>query len=178
MVNRERERIRKIHADIKGRCYNPNHKSYKSYGGQGVTVCDEWLKFNSFYDWYIKNYYKVGDERMCMDKDIINPNSLEYSPENCLILPIRINNLFINRRKSNGGLPTGVRKSIGGYVAKISAKDRNITGENIHLGTFPTPELAGQAYTNKKKEIILEVAEDYKNKIPKKVYDALINYTP
>lgn len=178
MVNRERERIRNIHNDIKGRCYNPNHKSYKSYGGQGVTVCDEWLKFNSFYDWYIENYYEVGDERMCIDKDIINPNSLEYSPENCLIVPFRINNLFINRRKDNNGLPTGVSLVNGRYIARISHINRMENGKNIYLGSFPTAELAGQAYNKKKKEIILEVAENYKNKIPKKVYEVLINYTP
>lgn len=26
------------------RCTNPNHASYKNYGGRGVTVCQEWLE--------------------------------------------------------------------------------------------------------------------------------------
>ncbi len=30
------------------RCYNPNSKAYKSYGGKGVTVCQRWR--NSFAD--------------------------------------------------------------------------------------------------------------------------------
>jgi len=29
--------------DMKQRCYNSNHKSYKHYGGRGITVCDKWL---------------------------------------------------------------------------------------------------------------------------------------
>jgi hypothetical protein len=24
------------------RCHNPNNKDYKSYGGRGIRVCDEW----------------------------------------------------------------------------------------------------------------------------------------
>jgi hypothetical protein len=28
---------------MKQRCYNSNHKSYKHYGGRGITVCDKWL---------------------------------------------------------------------------------------------------------------------------------------
>jgi hypothetical protein len=29
-------------ADIKQRCRNPKHKSYKDYGGRGIDICDEW----------------------------------------------------------------------------------------------------------------------------------------
>jgi len=28
---------------MKSRCYNPNAYGYASYGGRGITVCDEWL---------------------------------------------------------------------------------------------------------------------------------------
>src|SRR5690606_20715304 len=31
-----------IWCDIIKRCYNKKHKSYKSYGGKGVAVCDRW----------------------------------------------------------------------------------------------------------------------------------------
>lgn len=27
---------------MKRRCYNPNESVYPSYGGRGITVCDEW----------------------------------------------------------------------------------------------------------------------------------------
>lgn len=30
-------------ARIKGICGNPNHPTYKIYGGKGIKVCDEWL---------------------------------------------------------------------------------------------------------------------------------------
>ena len=28
--------------DIKGRCLNPKHASYKDYGGRGITICEKW----------------------------------------------------------------------------------------------------------------------------------------
>jgi len=34
---------------MKQRCFNPNHKDYKNYGGRGISVCEKWrFSFNSF----------------------------------------------------------------------------------------------------------------------------------
>ena len=34
---------------MKQRCLNPNHDSFKHYGGRGITICDRWLhSFPSF----------------------------------------------------------------------------------------------------------------------------------
>lgn len=36
--------------NMKHRCYNPNHASYKNYGARGIKVCDEWMHdFTAFY---------------------------------------------------------------------------------------------------------------------------------
>ena len=37
-------------AEMKRRCLNKNDTGYKDYGGRGITVCKEWLKFENFYD--------------------------------------------------------------------------------------------------------------------------------
>ncbi len=38
-----------IWADMKRRCYNSKRKSYKDYGGRGITVCERWLEsFENF----------------------------------------------------------------------------------------------------------------------------------
>jgi hypothetical protein len=37
-------------AAMKDRCYNEKNEHYKSYGGRGITVCDEWKEsFEAFY---------------------------------------------------------------------------------------------------------------------------------
>lgn len=36
-------RLYNIYNNMKARCYNKNHKSYKIYGGRGIKICKEWL---------------------------------------------------------------------------------------------------------------------------------------
>lgn len=33
---------------MKERCLNKNHKSFKYWGGKGVTVCERWLEYSNF----------------------------------------------------------------------------------------------------------------------------------
>jgi hypothetical protein len=48
---RTKTREYKIWSMIKERCLKPSHKSYKDYGGRGITVCNEWLdSFEAFFD--------------------------------------------------------------------------------------------------------------------------------
>lgn len=38
--------------DIKKRCYNPNNKWYKNYGGRGIKMYEPWVtSFTSFYEY-------------------------------------------------------------------------------------------------------------------------------
>lgn len=62
------------------RCYDSDNRSYKNYGGRGVSVCDEWRNnYQSFLDWSLANGWSPGLE---IDKDI-KGNGLLYSPETC-----------------------------------------------------------------------------------------------
>lgn len=148
------------------RCYYEKNKHlHPSYYGK-CTVCEEWHNFQTFADWYCEREYKV-DERLHLDKDIKNPKNTVYSPENCMLVPQRINELFTCRR-NNSGLPVGIKlNSNGKYVASYNGK---------HLGTYTTLDEAYKVYANKKEEAIKEVAESYKNIIPYEVYEYLLNY--
>jgi hypothetical protein len=79
---------------IKDRLYNPNHEAYNNYGGNGVTMCEEWKNdATKFIKWALDNGWKPG---MQIDKDII-PNKLGlpiriYSPEMCSVVTQKQNN--------------------------------------------------------------------------------------
>jgi hypothetical protein len=67
----------KTWGNIRQRCYNPKHISYKYYGAMGVTVCDRWEK--SF-----ENFFADMGKRPSRDHSIDrkNPNG-NYQPDNC-----------------------------------------------------------------------------------------------
>ena len=63
---------------IKCRCNNPKHKSYKDYGGRGITICPEWTNdYTKFRDWALSNGYQEGLE---IDRE---DNDGNYEPKNC-----------------------------------------------------------------------------------------------
>ncbi len=71
-------RLSKIFFGMKKRCYNPNCKAYKNYGGRGITIYQGWLDdFQSFYDWAMTNGY---DDTLSIDRIDVNGN---YEPSNC-----------------------------------------------------------------------------------------------
>ena len=57
------------------RCTKPSNPAFKNYGARGITVCDEWLKFENF-------YRDMGDRPCGMEIDRIN-NACGYSKNNC-----------------------------------------------------------------------------------------------
>jgi hypothetical protein len=62
--------------NMKGRCLNPQNKEFSRYGGNGITVCERWLKFENFYaDIGARPNPKHSLDRI--------DNSRGYSPDNC-----------------------------------------------------------------------------------------------
>jgi len=158
--------------DMIDRCYGDNSKlKKKSY--IGCSVCNEWLNFQNFAKWYTENYYEISGEKMHLDKDILNKHNREYSSESCMFVPESINIIFISRNSDRGDCPLGTNynKKQGKYHSYISKK-----GFREYLGSFDSKEEAFKKYKYEKECHIKNVADEYRNCIPKKLYDALCRY--
>lgn len=91
--NPQRQRILAIRCSMIDRCTKPSCKAFKTYGGRGIKVCDEWLNDKeSFYEWAISNGYADG-----LQIDRINTNG-DYEPSNCRWITSKQNN---NNRRDN-----------------------------------------------------------------------------
>jgi len=74
--NMSRTRIYKIWNALVQRCKTKSNQRYSSYGGRGITVCQEWYKFENFYR-DMKNSYK---DNLTIDRI---DNNKSYYKENC-----------------------------------------------------------------------------------------------
>jgi len=71
-------RLYRIWTNMKKRCYNPNVKCYKHYGGKGIKVCHRWrYDFEAFEKWALTHGYA---DNLTIDRIDINKG---YQPTNC-----------------------------------------------------------------------------------------------
>lgn len=148
------------------RCHDSKwSEMYPAYYGIS-TVCNEWLNFQNFAEWYESHKYPVN-ERLHIDKDILYPGNKIYSPSTCILVPQRINELFCISTRKKDGLPQGIRKTKTGYSVSYCSEN---------LGIAKTYDEACARYSLAKTNKIIEVANEYKDIIPFRLYDALLNY--
>lgn len=82
--NLSTSRIYRIWRNIKRRCFYKKSIRYASYGGRGITICNEWLNdFMNFYNWAINNGYT---DNLSIDRINVNGN---YEPSNCRWVDIK-----------------------------------------------------------------------------------------
>ena len=166
--------------DMLKRCYDERYKE-KEPTYKDCHVCNEWLNFQNFAEWFYNNYYEIEEQRMHLDKDVLYKNNKIYSPKTCIFVPQRINSLFIKCKKTRGKYPIGIAEkyendNICLYVdCSIFDGDKR---KSKYIGRFPLdkPFQAFTAYKKFKENYIKEVADEYKELIPQKLYEAMYNY--
>ena len=175
--NGKATRVYKTWTGMLERCYDEKcqekHPTYKD-----CIVSEEWHNFQTFAEWYYNNYYKIERERMELDKDILVKHNKIYSPDNCIFVPQTINKLFVKSDKSRGELVIGTSLCKNGkYQVNCSLLNPE-TGKSKkeYLGRYDSQEKAFEVYKYYKEKNIKEVANYFKEHIPKKLYDALYRY--
>ena len=145
--------------------YKDKRPTYKD-----VIVNPELYNFQNFAEWWHNNYYEIEGERMCIDKDILVKGNKEYSFNTMIFVPQRINSLFVKRDACRNNLPIGVsyHKETNKYMARCQTLEHK-----KYLGLYNTSEEAFLAYKNFKEQYIKQVADEYKDKIPQRLYDAM-----
>lgn len=161
--------------DMLKRCYDERYKQkHPTY--KNKTVCEEWHNFQVFAKWFDENYYTINnDERMELDKDILIRDNMEYNPNTCIFVPKIINTILLKKDANRGECPIGITKRGNKFYARCS-KCRNDKYYREFIGSFNDPLTAFEAYKSTKENYIKEVADEFKNQIPKKLYKALYDY--
>lgn len=120
---------------MKLRCYNPNNKAYKNYGGRGITMCDEWLNdYATFRSWAIANGYDENAKYGDCTLDRIDVNG-PYCPDNCRWAnAVEQQN---NTRKNHYITYNGATKSIAEWARETGIADDTIYQRIGKLGWDP-----------------------------------------
>lgn len=149
------------------------HKKFPTY--KNCEISDEWLCYANFEKWYNENYYYIDGVSLHLDKDILHKGNKKYCKEQCVFVPMEINELFTKNDSDRNNLPIGVslskRKGKNKYLSICSGN-----GKSNRLGYYDNPTDAFMAYKTFKENYIKEVADKYKDKIPQKLYDAMYRY--
>jgi hypothetical protein len=65
-------RLYRLWIKMKERILNPKHKFYRDYGGRGIKNCEQWSKFEKFYDDLSKSYLnhveQFGEKETTLDR--------------------------------------------------------------------------------------------------------------
>lgn len=156
------------------RCYDKKyqvrHPTYKD-----CMVCEEWLNFQNFAEWYENNYYEIQNEIMHLDKDILIKNNKIYSPNTCCFVPQKINDFFTKANANRGEFPIGITYCGKGEGENYAVNCSNSQGKR-YLGKYKTIKEAFMVYKQAKEAYIKQMAEFYKENIPKRLYEAMYNY--
>ena len=158
-------RIYQIWVKILQRCYSEtSFEKRPTY--IGCSVCEEWLLFSNFLDWYLKHYVKGWQ----IDKDILVRGNKVYSPETCCFVPHEVNsNLAPNKYKMTKHL--GLEEGSGKWFARVGT-----TKGNLYSKAQTTYEEAFEEYKKMKKQVLVDIANKYKEQLPHEVYNAICNW--
>lgn len=143
------------------RCYDSKYQElYPTYAD--CTVCEDWLKFSKFKEWFDANYPQHLEEQgviLQLDKDLLGKDSKIYSPDTCVFLPSCVNSFIINKEKNNKLGHYGAHWQEHAKKWRVRINDFH-SYKSIHVGYFNNIEDAKNAYI-KARAVEAEKAKGY-----------------
>ena len=175
-INLTNTQLNTIYRNMYNRCYNERvHELQPNY--IGCTICEEWLSLpdhntsqagrQAFYDWVNDgNFYEIeGEPTVQLDHDILVKGNRIYSPDTCVFVPASVNAMFGGFHGRDTEFPVGVEPTPNGKFRTSLRSIRDV---------FDTPEEAWRVYAEHQKAKVVAVADFYGEKIPRKLYEAMI----
>lgn len=158
------------------RCTQKYWSKHPTYTG---TTCSENFKDHTFFYEWCQTQVGFGNRDdnghgWQLDKDLLVKGNKLYSEDTCVFVPKRINALLIKCNNSRGDLPIGV--SFDKEKLKFMAACSDGKGKIKKIGRYLSINDAFQAYKTFKEALIKEVANEYKEQLDPRVYEALMNY--
>lgn len=121
------KRLYRIYHKIRERCYRPNNRNYKYYGGRGITICDEWYhNFQAFMEWSLSHGYT---DDLTIDRI---DNEKGYAPDNCRWVTMQRQNC--NRRNNHLLEFNGQTKTVSDWSRETGIKQQTILHRINRMG--------------------------------------------
>ena len=109
------------------RCTDPNHKSYKNYGGRGIGICNRWMEFKNFFN-------DMGHPPKGFTIERIDNNG-DYTPKNCKWASMTVN--LRNKRNNHVVEINGTRKCIAEWSEEYDANPIKVRQRLVEYGWSP-----------------------------------------
>lgn len=125
------------------------HKRQPTY--KDCKVCEDWIYFTNFRKWCV-GQEKLRGKRVSelqLDKDLLEQNNKEYSPDKCLLVLRKVNNFIEDRKARRGVFKIGVSWCKATNKFKSSCKNP-VTEKRVTLGRFNSEDAAHEAWKNYK----------------------------
>lgn len=166
--------VTKLWLGMMTRCYDQNYSAaFPAYAN--CSVIEDWHNLQNFKAWVVdqisQGFYQEGWE---LDKDLLTQGSKLYSPETCVFLPGRLNQLQQVKKKSQYNYLPGVNfdKQKNKFKAEV-----NFNGKRYYLPRSESELECFLSYKHLKEQLVQNDAENWKGKIQPRAYECLKNYS-
>lgn len=128
-----KERLYRIWQRMNYRCYNEHSNRFSTYGGRGITVCDEWRNdYIAFRTWAMQNGYC---EELTLDRI---DNDVGYEPQNCRWASVKDQQR--NRRNNRMITLNGETKCVSEWCEQFGLKPSTVS-MRLHYGWTVAEEI-------------------------------------